>query len=424
MKCKFCGAEMLEDDRFCTTCGKKREEETVQKPEWVFCTQCGAKLKADSRFCTSCGAKVAGFEDEQQKKEDSKESIVREKKEAEAEVIQEEKEEEKPEKVVAPIEEKQETLTKQPEVEEPEVKEQQNEHVVLKQDQDTPLNDRNVVAAEENKNSNNKENIAIVIVIVVILAVLVTGTIILCRQLWKSTTDNNESTANSVEISTEELTTEAGTEEDLSNVDYDLTQNNVLTFEGSILQSASEGKVIALSTPATFYGADETGANIKVENVANIVLNAESLPEGLLDSISGNTTVKVGGTVTISAGKVYILVDTLQDWDGTDLIAQYGELQDGDYILPYSSDEYLTEEDIEDLSLQEINYAKNEIYARHGRKFDSVELQEYFESKSWYRGTIDAKDFSESELSKIERANVQLLKEREFSIDPKGYQLD
>ena len=100
------------------------------------------------------------------------------------------------------------------------------------------------------------------------------------------------------------------------------------------------------------------------------------------------------------------------------------ETSNGDYILPTSDSVKLTKSDIENLSLKELNYAKNEIYARHGRKFDSPELRAYFESKSWYNGTIDATDFSDNMLSDIEKANAALIKEMEYSIAPNGYQLD
>ena len=40
--------------------------------------------------------------------------------------------------------------------------------------------------------------------------------------------------------------------------------------------------------------------------------------------------------------------------------------------------------------------ARNEIYARHGRKFNDSELQAYFNSKSWYKGTVNPEDFSTS----------------------------
>lgn len=93
------------------------------------------------------------------------------------------------------------------------------------------------------------------------------------------------------------------------------------------------------------------------------------------------------------------------------------------YILPNSSSVRLTSADINGLSLQLLNYAKNEIYARHGRIFDSPELNTYFSSKSWYRGTVSGDDFSDDVLSDIEVANIDLLREREYSLNPDGYPL-
>ena len=100
---------------------------------------------------------------------------------------------------------------------------------------------------------------------------------------------------------------------------------------------------------------------------------------------------------------------------------------EADYILPDSSTKLLTQSDISDLTLQELNYAKNEIFARYGRKFSSPELQEYFDSKSWYHGTISPEDFDANyanSLSEIEKKNVELLKSEEYSRSANGYQLD
>lgn len=88
-----------------------------------------------------------------------------------------------------------------------------------------------------------------------------------------------------------------------------------------------------------------------------------------------------------------------------------------DYIIPDSSETILTYSDIEGLSKQEVNYAKNEIYAKHGRKFDSQKLQSYFNRKSWYNGVIDPENFNEETmLSDIEYRNVVFLSERENSM--------
>lgn len=94
------------------------------------------------------------------------------------------------------------------------------------------------------------------------------------------------------------------------------------------------------------------------------------------------------------------------------------------YILADSDKRYLTDNDVKGLSLKEINYAKNEIYARRGRKFVSEELQEYFNSKSWYKGTIEPDAFQEGMLNDYEKKNAEFLSKTERSKAPDGYPLD
>lgn len=86
---------------------------------------------------------------------------------------------------------------------------------------------------------------------------------------------------------------------------------------------------------------------------------------------------------------------------------------DGDYILEGSDSRYITEKEVENLSDADRRLAKNEIYARHGRMFDSADLQDYFESKSWYKGTVKPSDFDESVLNKYEKANIDLISSME-----------
>ena len=86
---------------------------------------------------------------------------------------------------------------------------------------------------------------------------------------------------------------------------------------------------------------------------------------------------------------------------------------DGDYILEGSDSRYITEKEVENLSDADRRLAKNEIYARHGRIFDSADLKDYFESKSWYKGTVQPNDFDESVLNKYEKANIDLISSME-----------
>ncbi len=100
-----------------------------------------------------------------------------------------------------------------------------------------------------------------------------------------------------------------------------------------------------------------------------------------------------------------------------------------EFILPLSSTVLLKEEDsLLNFSDNDLSIARNEIYARHGRQFDSDYLQKYFESCSWYEGTIPAKEFDESVLSRIEKDNLQIIKEAEKAYEaehpyPKEYSI-
>ena len=72
----------------------------------------------------------------------------------------------------------------------------------------------------------------------------------------------------------------------------------------------------------------------------------------------------------------------------------------------------LTEEDVAPIldDQEKLSIARNEIYARHGRMFDTEWLQEYFDSKPWYEGIYSAADFDQNvTLSDIETQNAAYL---------------
>ena len=91
-----------------------------------------------------------------------------------------------------------------------------------------------------------------------------------------------------------------------------------------------------------------------------------------------------------------------------DLIREY-ELRvaapsDG-FIFADSDRRLLTSEDVAPLDRQQLRVARNEIYARRGRKFVIQEVREYFEQFDWY----DPR-FGEVELTYIEQSNVDLIR--------------
>lgn len=94
----------------------------------------------------------------------------------------------------------------------------------------------------------------------------------------------------------------------------------------------------------------------------------------------------------------------------------YEEIGDAgdEYILEDSANRYLTKEELMYLSKEDLRLARNEIYARRGRLFNSSDLQDYFNSMSWYYGTIPADQFDESVLNEYEKANLITIKEVEM----------
>ena len=80
-----------------------------------------------------------------------------------------------------------------------------------------------------------------------------------------------------------------------------------------------------------------------------------------------------------------------------------------EYIFPNSDIKLIDTELLDNSSLWQLRRGINEIYARRGRKFINSGQRVYFEGKSWYKGSIEAKDFEEDFLNEYEKNNVSLL---------------
>ena len=101
--------------------------------------------------------------------------------------------------------------------------------------------------------------------------------------------------------------------------------------------------------------------------------------------------------------------NTIED-DGTGIV---NDEQTDEYILYDSDKRYIDKSELDIMDKTMLRVARNEIYARHGRIFDSQELKQYFESCSWYKGTISSSEFDESVLNEYEKANAKLISDVE-----------
>lgn len=81
-----------------------------------------------------------------------------------------------------------------------------------------------------------------------------------------------------------------------------------------------------------------------------------------------------------------------------------------EFLLPDSSLRLLTNEDVQGLTKEQLKLARNEIYARHGRKFKDEALNSYFNGKSWYKQNPSYKyNNDELNVSEIENKNAHFL---------------
>ncbi|MBD2564165.1 MULTISPECIES: protein kinase domain-containing protein [Nostoc] len=73
------------------------------------------------------------------------------------------------------------------------------------------------------------------------------------------------------------------------------------------------------------------------------------------------------------------------------------------------SQRLITDTDLDGKDGFELDIMRNSIFASHGRRFDTPELQDYFNKQPWYRPIYSPKAFPPKLLSKLEQQNVEYI---------------
>ena len=152
---------------------------------------------------------------------------------------------------------------------------------------------------------------------------------------------------------------------DLNNVDIssektpDENNNNSNDEEFIFVVTAPDGYVNVRTGPGTEYAIIEP------------VSNGELLYA--IDRIEYTDT-----------GKAWLKIKGYDEGWVSDTQVTY--ITDG-YILPGSDSSYYDESQLKRLSKEGLRYARNEIYARHGKEFKDEGLRKYFQSREWYHPT-------------------------------------
>ena len=143
-------------------------------------------------------------------------------------------------------------------------------------------------------------------------------------------------------------------------------------------------------------------------NEAVAVVNSEGVVTAVSEGIANITcTAKSNAQASCTV--------TVKKAEQKEQSAQNAQSSSSDFIFPDSSVRKLTEGEISQ-KLKELTgtyspsgkYAQdaiNEIYARHGYKFQTEKIYNYYASKSWY---TPSNYFNESRFTEIEKYNIEL----------------
>ena len=94
-----------------------------------------------------------------------------------------------------------------------------------------------------------------------------------------------------------------------------------------------------------------------------------------------------------------------------------GNFDENGFVFADSSERYLTMDELMALSKDMLGFARNEIFARNGNLFRKDKYIDHYTSYTWYQNLPNKRyDVMPEDLNPIERANVNLILEREAQL--------
>lgn len=408
-KCQSCGYENTDDSLFCAECGTKLQEKLVQR----FCQHCGSEVAEGSMFCGNCGKPLQSLE----------------------------------EKITSQV------VEEKPPVEPAPVKEQQ-----------------------QKKNMIPIIVIAVICVVAIIIGVGVfwvtqngdSKDSDRDSDIETNIDDEDEEEEESQEIDDTEVSAEVDktnpipltTSAEASSVYSEMEMNLIAMFDGNASTAWGEGVSgygvgewikftmqsetmvygIAilpgnLASTSDFYSCGyPTEFEVTAGDIGQTVKISYYTPNF---DFSGNPYIFLNFSQPVYTDEITITITGVKEGSGTNDTTCITELRlftypevgsnvsvdanawtvlsanAADYMLPTSNSAFLTMDDLAGFTAEDCRIARNELYARYGRRFSDETLQAYFDSKDWYIGTIEPEDFDDTILNEYEVHNRDLIVEYE-----------
>ncbi len=191
-----------------------------------------------------------------------------------------------------------------------------------------------------------------------------------------------------------------------------------LNILGSYVGSFGSNKITLLITKATtdsivgrsiVGGNDRPFAGTVLKNGNSFIINAKEPGDDKDDGVFDFTIDTTNIEMLSGSWKPNKATATVKEKSFNLERKAYKYVKDaGDY--PQASQRLLTVADVENLVKEDLEFMRNEIFARHGYCFQKKNLRQQFEMQEWYvPNTIDIKN----RLTDIEKKNIALIKKYE-----------
>lgn len=362
MICQKCGREIDKNTKFCKYCGaptNMEEKEQMNVSEDKICPACGTVNKTENTYCINCGTDMEHF------------------------------------------------------------------------------SSQGNVQAPSNKGGGNKKRLLLCIAIVIVIVGIMMFLLIRGRDHDNSGAKNNTAQE---EVTVENEENEVNDDNDIKiSVDEELVpieeileeirekifsgQYDERTIDGNLNTYYEDDELRAIITSGDdvyaereyyFDGNQLIYAEFRGEEEQRLFFENEELI--CWDSVVSGVTRRVTRYDDLNENSEFFIweADTLESADALlTVISSSTASENSDFILPESDRRFLSKDELENLTQEELKLARNEIYARHGYDFSDEYLKRYFEQFEWYQPTIAPEDFQESMLNEFEIYNRDLIVEYE-----------
>lgn len=184
-------------------------------------------------------------------------------------------------------------------------------------------------------------------------------------------------------------------------------------FEGSYSSELEKFCSLGFSSPEVHFENMTADSNDCLYNVLRMVRDTSCSSEVINQWMSnGSREILDGFTCTIE-DQTEAVLESIEEFPANSHPISNQSSSEGDsseYLIPDIASRYISEEEITGFSLDDIQTAINEIFARHGRVFKSAEIAAYFQTKSWYQPDPSKTDDQISaEFNNYEKANEKML---------------